>query len=105
MKVTDAAGNVVFALSAVGGRVSGNVYLGPGQYAVTFTAGTGPVRYSLRGAQLTDPIGPEPVDPTEDPSNVAGDPPDWDYVWATADSDDPSKLPPSDPIGDPYTIL
>jgi hypothetical protein len=105
MTVRDVAGTVVFALGTAGGRVSGNVVLGPGQYTVTFAAGGGAVRYSLRGARLNDPIGPDPVDPTEDPSGPSDTNPDWDYLWAAADSDDTTHLPPVDPIGDPYTIV
>ncbi len=104
MTVTDATGAVVFTLHSGGDRVSGNVTLGPGQYAVTFTAGSGPARYVLRGVQLSDPEGPQPSDPTEDPTGGGTpphDPDDWTYLPINTDVTNA----PQDPLGDPYTIL
>lgn len=78
MTITNAAGAVVYQLLASAGEtVSGvGVLLPPGEYRVTFTAvagagGAGPASFSLRGATLSDPVGPVAGDPTLAPQYKA----------------------------------
>lgn len=66
MTITDAAGNVVFALTAAAGDTATGVsaLLAPGQYTVRFdaVAGTGPaaaLAYRVRGSTLGDQVGPK----------------------------------------------
>jgi hypothetical protein len=74
MTIADANGNPLYALTApVGSVVSGpGLLLTPGEYHVTFTAlnATGPVTFTLRGAALSDPIGPALADTTLAPLYV-----------------------------------
>jgi hypothetical protein len=75
MTITDVSGNVLFTVVAVNGQmaVSGNVFLRQGSYAVRFTAvtpyGTAPppVNYTLKGANVSDAIGPQTSDPNSAP--------------------------------------
>ena len=75
MQIYDSTGRLVFSLvGGVGQTVSGaSVLLTPGEYQVLFSAvnaggATLPmIRYNLRGANLSDPIGPTTSDPTNEP--------------------------------------
>jgi hypothetical protein len=74
MTITDANGNVVFALTAPAGQtVTGpGVLLVPGAYTIGMTAvvpgGTqASLTFLLRGAPLSDPVGPVITDPTNSP--------------------------------------
>lgn len=68
MTIANSSGNLVFNLTAIDGQViSGDsLLLAPGQYTVTFTGNgvTAPLNYGLSGAVLSDPLGPEVIDPT-----------------------------------------
>jgi len=81
MTITNKAGNTVFDLTAPAGEtVSGlSAFLPPGEYTVQVTSvGTSdPVAYSIRGAVVSDPIGPQggnsqlgPI--YQDPDNPGG---------------------------------
>src|SRR5262245_50397176 len=107
MTITDSAGHIVFTLTAgTTEAVSANVELRPGTYTVQFTGLPGAnqtvptLTYRLRGNVLSDPIGPQPSDPTADPgggsSNGSGSPPPQ---WTGGSA---SGVPPSDPASNPY---
>lgn len=72
MQIFDAAGNLVFALTARAGEppASGTVYLTAGTYTVRFTAVaksgavTDPISFNLSDEVISDPIGPQPTSPT-----------------------------------------
>jgi hypothetical protein len=106
MTLTDALGEVVFALTAgTAEAVSGNVLLAPGVYYATFTASVanGPIptlQFLLLGDILTSPIGPESTDTSGAPggsSNPGNSPsPNWDDGSS-------SGVTPADPASDPYT--
>jgi Matrixin len=74
MTLTDARGQTLLSLTApVGSVVSGpGLLLTPGEYHVTFRAAnaTGALQFSLRGAALSDPIGPAAQDVTMAPRYV-----------------------------------
>jgi hypothetical protein len=81
MTITNKAGNTVFDLTAPAGEtVSGlSAFLPPGEYTVQVTSvgTTDPVAYSIRGAVVSDPIGPQggnsqlgPI--YQDPDNPGG---------------------------------
>jgi matrixin len=81
MAITNRAGITVFDLTATAGAtVSGlSAFLPPGEYTVRVTSvGTSdPVAYSIRGAVVTDPIGPQPGNSQlgpiyQDPNNPGG---------------------------------
>jgi hypothetical protein len=74
MTITDADGNVVFTLAAPSGQAvtSPPVLLAPGAYTVRFSLLTpggapGSLTFQLRGAAITDPIGPVITNPTQSP--------------------------------------
>jgi hypothetical protein len=74
MTILDQNGNTVFSLTAAAGATvtSAAVLLTPGAYTVVFQAAAGttlsaPLSFRLRGAVLSDPIGPVPTDPTLQP--------------------------------------
>ena len=75
MEIVDSNGRVVFSLlGGVGNTVSGaSVLLTPGEYQVLFSAANAggaawpTIGFSLHGANLSDPIGPTPSDPTNEP--------------------------------------
>ena len=94
MEVVNAAGVTVYSLLAnVGDTASGpSLLLTPGEYAVRFTAvgASGPLAFTLRGAGLTDPIGPVKDSATLAPQYQTGtSPPEFTY-------------PPGDVTTDPY---
>jgi hypothetical protein len=82
MSITDTGGRVIFALTAPSGQsVTGApVLLFPGAYTVHFAVLTpggapGSLTFELRGAPITDPIGPVITDPTNAPMYTnPGDP-------------------------------
>ena len=82
MTITDADGNVVFTLTAPSGQTAtgGPVLLAPGAYTVRLsilTPGSAPgaLTFQLRGAPITDPIGPVISNPTLAPMyTYPGDP-------------------------------
>jgi hypothetical protein len=82
MSITDAGGHVIFALTAPSGQsVTGPpVLLSPGAYTVRFSVLTpggapGSLMFELRGAPITDPIGPVITNPTNAPMYTdPGDP-------------------------------
>jgi hypothetical protein len=73
MTITRAKGPVVFTMTARPGETvtSNALFLTPGKYRVKYTLeGAGPggrVSFRVQGANLTDPIGPVPDDPTLKP--------------------------------------
>ncbi len=76
MTVYDAQGNVLDTLTAADGEtVTTNLVLNPGAYTfqVTRAAGaTGPVTYTLQYLEVSDAIGPEPIDTTLHPAPATG---------------------------------
>lgn len=91
MTITDAAGMEVLGLTAAAGDTATglSVLLRPGQYAVRFesVAGTGPagpLSFRVRGATLTDPVGPVTRDPTLAPQYATpGSPGTYTYPSGT----------------------
>jgi hypothetical protein len=84
MTIYDPTGNVVESVVDQAGSVlSTTLFLVPGTYVFRFAAGTqvnGPIAdmtYQLQGAELSDPIGPLPVNPTTNPN-----PPPPPFVWS-----------------------
>jgi hypothetical protein len=85
MTVLDAAGQVVYSLTAAAGDVvSGSaLFLTPGAYMVRFTSlgssGTGgpALAFNLVGDGISDPIGPVLTDPTLTPVYTAPGQPGW----------------------------
>jgi hypothetical protein len=83
LEIYDSTGRLVFSLAGrVGDTVSGaSVLLTPGEYQVLFSAANAggaawpTIRFSLRGANLSDPIGPTPSDPTDEPMYPCPDDP------------------------------
>ena len=90
LTVYNASGQVVAQLTALGGSATAvTLTLGPGEYRFE-VAGQGhngglfsPLDYQVRAVRLSDPVGPKPEDPTEDPSTPPpGNPPEsWYYDW------------------------
>jgi hypothetical protein len=75
MTISDASGQIVAQLVATAGDAASlTLTLAPGTYTFTFkalAAGGGsvtPVHYCLQGILMSDPIGPQPSDPSGDPS-------------------------------------
>jgi hypothetical protein len=92
MEIVNAAGVVVHSLFAAAGDTGSGVsaLLTPGEYAVRFTAvgATGPLAFTLRGAGLTDPIGPVKDSATLAPQYQIGtSPPVYKYPDGTVTSD------------------
>jgi hypothetical protein len=90
LEIYDSSGDLVFSLlGGVGSTVSGaSVLLTPGEYQVFFSvvnasgASVPAIGYSLQGANLSDPIGPTPVDPTTEPmSPCANNPSVYCYCY------------------------
>jgi hypothetical protein len=83
LEIFDSTGRLVFSLvDPVGKTVSGaSLLLTPGQYQVSITvvnpsgAALPPIRYRLRGSNISDPIGPAPEDPTNQPMYQCPDDP------------------------------
>lgn len=75
MTIRDEAGNVLFSRTVHTGDdpVSGLIYLTAGKYTISFTAAAQDVStpltvtYQLDGRVISNPIGPELIDPTLDP--------------------------------------
>src|SRR5262249_17197776 len=94
--IYDQNGAIVASLTAMSGETQTlTVFLSPGTYTVRFVVGglngvlLTPTSYVLRGLGLSDPIGPQPTDPTMTPiAPTAPDPtitpPDLGYYWLTA---------------------
>lgn len=72
MTVEDLDGTVYYDLTVAGGSTANArpVLLKTGTYLIRYARinGVGPVIYSLRGAVLSDPIGPGAQDPTQNPA-------------------------------------
>lgn len=108
MSIIDQTGKVVYSLTGnTDEPVTGNAYLLQGCYVVRFTATAAngellpDLECQLDGSVLDDPIGPEPVDPTADPSGAPSDePPPPPDTWSGSGS---SGVPPEEPASDPYT--
>jgi hypothetical protein len=83
LEIFDSTGRLVFSLvDPVGKTVSGaSLLLTPGQYQVSISvvnpsgAALPPIRYRLRGSNISDPIGPAPEDPTNQPMYQCPDDP------------------------------
>lgn len=76
VRVVDAGGSEVYAATARSGESAseGAVLLTPGAYTVLIEIDNpngSPVSYVLRGASLSNPIGPVPIDPTTAPQYVS----------------------------------
>jgi hypothetical protein len=87
MTIYDQAGNVVATLTVLNGETQSlTVFLAPGTYTVRLAGGTrdgSPLpstSYLLLGLNLSDPIGPQPVDSTLAPSSDSTKP-DMSYYW------------------------
>jgi hypothetical protein len=83
MTIYDQAGNVVATLTALNGQTQTiTLLLAPGTYTIQVAGQTSdgsplpPTAFSLLGVNLSDPIGPQPTDPTLNPSDL---PPS--YTW------------------------
>ncbi len=107
MTITDAIGKVIFTLTAgTTEAVSGKVSLGTGTFCVRFaivSASSNPLpnlRFRLRGNTLTDPIGPESTDPTEDPGSSPNTTAPQPYTWNGGGN---TGVPPQDPSSPPYS--
>jgi hypothetical protein len=95
MTITDSKGNVVFTLTAHDGdTVSNSIFLGVGAYTVRFTLVPGSsgllpaLIYTLRGTNLSDPIGTGLEDPTQNPYYIPGsNPPLFSYPDGTITTD------------------
>src|SRR5262249_42645620 len=79
LTVRDSSGNVLGQVSAAPGQgISLTLLLAPGTYTVSVTAyrtdgnPITPVQFRLKGIVLTDPVGPQPDDPTTSPSGSSG---------------------------------
>jgi hypothetical protein len=104
LTITSASGVVVAQLTAVGGSAeSVTLTLAPGKYQLVYT-GSGlngkplsPIDYLLSGVMLTNPIGPQPMDPTEAPSQSAAPPPSSSTSTSSTSpsTGSPSSAPPS----------
>jgi hypothetical protein len=124
MEVLNAAGQVVFALTAAAGdTVTGAAIFLPGEYTVRFLAigATGPVSFSVQGAGLTDPIGPvvdsttlapqyqAPSDPTKflyPNGTLTTDPFMWlSLVTGPAPVPDPGVTPPPPVVPPPAPVV
>jgi hypothetical protein len=90
MTIYDQTGKIVSTLTAQNGQTqSVTLFLAPGTYTVAFTgiapAGSSlpPINYTLRGLSLSDPLGPQPIDPTLAPTSPAPSPTQSDlaYYW------------------------
>jgi hypothetical protein len=135
MTIYDGKGKVVFTLMAQNGEtVTGNVFLAAGSYTVRIAGGTpngsplAPLKFSLRGIVIDDPIGPGTSDPTSDPSQPPPPPPPGqpppppspdkpppdgstsdpnNPTWTSDGSQPPpnqsSAVPPQDPYSNPYS--
>jgi hypothetical protein len=88
MTILDKNGNTMFTLTARDAETvsSNSVFLSVGAYTVRFTRSTGSgnlftsLAHTLRGTNLSDPIGPEPEDPTQNPYYIPGtNPPLFSY--------------------------
>jgi hypothetical protein len=82
--VRNAAGKVVYSLTAAAGEVASGaaLFLTPGAYTIDITAvnaAGSPLKYNLKGEEISDPIGPVLRDPTLNPvySPPPGTPPGW----------------------------
>jgi hypothetical protein len=105
LAILDRHGNVVASLSAVAGQTTSlTLTLNPGSYTFLFTAVRSDgkpityVDYVLRGIVLSDPEGPQPVDPTAPPPNQSTNNPSSPSSTAYSGSTGPS----SDPYGTSY---
>jgi hypothetical protein len=95
MTITDSKGNVVLTLTAHDGEtVSNSLFLSVGAYTVRFTLVPGSsgllpaLIYTLRGTNLSDPIGTGLEDPTQNPYYVPGsNPPLFSYPDGTITTD------------------
>jgi hypothetical protein len=95
MTITDSKGNVVLTLTAHNGEtVSNSLFLSVGAYTVRFTLIPGTIfqvptlAYTLRGNNLSDPIGTGLEDPTQNPYYIPGtDPPLFSYPGGIISSD------------------
>jgi hypothetical protein len=88
MQILDAAGTVVFSLTATAGRPAstGHAYLKAGNYVVRLTTSdAGPVNYLLTGRLISDPIGPQPDD-----GSGSSDPPPSNWDGSTGTPSDPN---------------
>jgi hypothetical protein len=101
MTITNAAGQVVFTLTAEAGQTeTGDIFLDPGQYTVRFTRDPGgaaqtPVLFELSGRSLSDPIGPRLLDTTLAPVDTGAVPTGLTYFWLTLGG---VPVPPASPI-------
>jgi hypothetical protein len=74
--VQDADGNIVYSLAAPTGttRTGESVVLSPGEYTIALTglaldrSSIGSIDYALSGFALSEPVGPDPQDPTGMPN-------------------------------------
>jgi hypothetical protein len=105
MTIYDQSGNVVATLTVLNGETQSlTVFLAPGTYTVRLAGGTRdgsplpPTSYLLLGLNLSDPIGPQPVNSTLAPSTSSTQP-DMSYFWLQYGY--VSFLALTDPSGDP----
>ncbi len=98
MTVFDESGRAVFALAAADGATrSGDVFLSAGRYTVRFTRAAGqgdaltPVSFELKGTTLSDPLGPQLRDTTQQPADpsAAAALPALSFYWLDFGSPSP----------------
>jgi hypothetical protein len=95
LTILDSHGNIVFTLTAHDGEtVSSSIFLSVGTYTVQYTLvpGSTPLppslAYTLRGNNLSDPIGTGLEDPTQNPFYIPGsNPPLFSYPGGIISSD------------------
>ncbi len=104
MTIYDANNNVVLSFAThAGDTVSRDIFLAAGNYTVRFAAGTKDgsaltgLNYRLRGAVLTNPIGPEPTNSAGSSSSSSSS-----YNWTGGTN---SGTSPQDPYGSPYSTV
>lgn len=129
LTIYDSENNVVGTLQARAGEepASLSLLLRKGDYRVEFTIETEDgsevpaTHYILKISKESDPIGPQPEDPTEEPSDPydSSGPDDYEPEYAQSEpnynedsywtyyyeeeEESPSSVQPEDPYGDPYS--
>lgn len=106
VSIYDEAHHLIFSMTVHNGDTrTSDVFLPAGAYSLRFEGGDGnggdlsALSFTLGNVRLTDPIDPQPSDPTNDPANPAPPPDDPPYDVP------PDPEPTTDPVStlDPYS--